>query len=247
MTTVNIDKTVTTPPDNSFSAGLGCGLGKPNPVAPAAVIKFCTVLAWKVGVWFVLAARDIGWGFLQIFTCPLTAETIKQKDFKYWMVLLPSILIWITMSFGTLLLTVSFYELVQFRMERGDWSATKKYARAKAASSKYSDKYMCYNQDIQDKYTNDKDHERFEVHPVWYMRNFPNDASQEEARVNYCRVWNEEGWSQMGPMGPRLFWADQFRTRANVLQSHKRDWCAELGRNYRGYEYRDQQTKQPSW
>ena len=247
MTTVNIDKTVTTPPNNSFSAGLGCGLGKPNPVTPAAVTKSCAELLWKVCVWFALAARDIGFGFIQVITCPVTAETIKQKDYAYWKVSIMSALIWLTATTTLLLITVSFYALVQFRIERGDWSANNKYAQATKASTKLSDEFMCYSQETQDKYTNDKDHEVFEVHPIWYMSNFPDDIEPEAARQNYCRVMQEEGWSMMGPMGPRLDWANQFQRRVQVIYAHKRDWNTELGRNYEGHEYRDQQTSKPSW
>jgi hypothetical protein len=243
MTTVNIDKTVTTPPGNSIIAGVREGLqnGKasntPNPIS----------LLWRLCVWYALAARDIGWGFLQIFTCPLTAETIKQKDFEYWKVIPVSAAIWTMMTCFLLAATMFFYSLVQFRIDRGDWSATKKYARAAVSSTKSSDKFMCYSQDIQDKYTNDKDQEVFEVHPIWYMSNFPDDIEPEAARVNYCRVMQEEGWSMYGPMGPRLSWANQFQRRVQVIYAHKRDWNTDLGRNYEWHEYRDQQTKKPSW
>jgi hypothetical protein len=231
MTTVNIDK-------------------RADAIATAITKESVMSLlraGWKVVVWFALTARDIGWGFMQIITCPLTAETIKQKDFAYWKVLGCSIMLWIVMTCFLFGATLSFYGLVKFRTDRGDWSATKKYERAKAASIKYSNKFMCYNQDIQDQYTNDKDKERFEVQPIWYMSNFPDDIDPEAARVNYCRVWNEEGWSMAGPMGPRLFWASQFQRRVQVIYAHKRDWDTDLGRNYEGHEYRDKQTEKPSW
>jgi hypothetical protein len=127
--------------------------------------------------------------------------------------------------------------------------AQKVYETALAKSVKVSNRLMKYNQDIQDQHNNDPKRKKFEVHPVWHMRNFPNadDDLVREAEENYGRVFEEEAWTMRGGMPDRLMWADQFRMRAKVIAAHRRDWSQELGRNYEGYEYRDHTTKTPSW
>jgi hypothetical protein len=106
---------------------------------------------------------------------------------------------------------------------------------------------MNYNQEIQDSYTNDKDKDRWETHPVWYMSMFPEATKtlEEEARINYCRVMEEEGYRQQGYYPPRLQWADQFRSRARVAYIHKFNYSDAykeyLGNNFKPLPYL------PSW
>jgi len=198
-----------------------------------------------------LAAMRIGWGIICLFILPINAYFMRKKR-SICRRCLGSCVLWILLTVLASLSSYFFYRLVKFRTARGDWSATQKYKTAKNAGITYSNNFMRYNQEIQDDYRADEDKERWKEHPVWYMRNFPKfsvskDADNliEDARVNYCRVWQEEGWSQMGPMGPRLFWADQFHKRAQVEYTH-RFMYSDAYKRHLGDLY-EELPKEPSW
>lgn len=155
---------------------------------------------------------------------PLTNDLISNhKKYAVWKRCVITILLYSVgigaLSYGA----YKFHKLVQFRIHRGDWSVTKKYEKALAASIAYSNKYMNYNQEINDLYENDTFHERFETHPVWHMRRFPtiHRGIVEETGNIYNRVFQEEDWTMRGNMPPRLLWADNMRMRARVEYADK--------------------------
>lgn len=125
--------------------------------------------------------------------------------------------------------------------------ARARYQNALKESIAMSNKFMNYNQDIQDQYNNDKDKERWEVNPVWYMRDFP-EASEELktlAGENYNRVMEEEKWDMRGGMSDRLAWADQYRIRAERAFRHKFLWSDTYKKNL-GDSFKEL-PQEPSW
>jgi hypothetical protein len=162
MSTVNIDKTVTVPPKIMTAEEYRKNVKTTSPADILKIFGKLIVFLAKAGrtltVRFAIASCDACWLLFALVLYPLNDDLLlNYKKYDLWKRGMMTSFLYLG---GAIILATSaytFFMIVQFRMERGDWSATKKYERAKAASIKYSNKFMNYNQDIQDQYTNDKD------------------------------------------------------------------------------------------